>query len=170
MTGREIRSAVVQQPTKNKKKRESKAAKEERKRKREEEERVVTKRRRTDEVDESVKSVQTEMTPQTTIRKEEQRQGVRRSGSKPWLKEGEEAWSKAGEKYGVEKVAAEELARRKREETRRRGGRWKASGQGRGKATWREERDRWQEKGKRSGFIRSATRTQSVCRKRSLST
>ena len=80
---------------------------------------MVTKRRRTDEVDESVNSVQTEMTPQTMMRKEEQRQGFRRSGSKPWLEEGETAWRKAGERYGVERVAAEELSMRKRAETRR---------------------------------------------------
>ena len=76
--------------------------------------------RMTLEVDESTRLVQTEMTPQTTMRKEERRAGTRRSGSKPWLETGEEAWKDAGVKYGVEKIASEELTKKKRAETRRR--------------------------------------------------
>ena len=116
----EIRSAVVRQPTRNEKKKENKMAKEDRKRKREEEENEVMKRRRTDEVEESTKLVQTEMTPETTMRKEERRSGLRRSGTKPWLEAGEEAWKDAGEKYGVERIASKDLTSRKRAEVRRR--------------------------------------------------
>ena len=116
----EIRSAVVRQPTRNEKKKEKKVAKEERKRKREEEESVVTKRRRTEEVEESMKSVQTEMTPETTMRKEERRTDFRRSGSKPWLGLGEGAWKDAGEKYGVERMASKDLVERKKLEVKRR--------------------------------------------------
>ena len=94
--------------------------KEERKRKREGEEKVVTKRRRTDEVEESMKSVQTEMTPETTMQKEERRSGFRRSGIKPWLGEGEGEWKDAGVKYGVTKIASKDLTAKKRAEVRRR--------------------------------------------------
>ena len=115
----EIRLAVVRQPTRNEKK-EKKAAMEVRKRKREEEESEVTNRRRTAEVEESMKLVQTEMTPETTMRKEERRSGFRRSGMKPWLKEGEGEWKDAGEKYGVTRIASKDLTEKKRAEVRRR--------------------------------------------------